>query len=271
MHISPTNPFTTQRKPPFKRRKLTSSSSPSTSLLQPLDFLKATSTLSTTMTTPTQNVQKAYNYTCTSCHRTLSAKPGQIIFCARCTSPTCPICSRTCTSRLPSLPPTPLLSYTPSLPSTPEPSPRRAALSLATMSNVNGYLGVLGGGVNLGGGGSGGSGGSGTATPPTLNLPLPPTNPNPEPRTPFQSDNTSSTTPRRRKHTESEDEHPSLSSSSNASNQMDSTPDFESESENHHLAYEVPVPGCGRLVCRSCSFESPQSGATTCYDCYGCL
>lgn len=27
--------------------------------------------------------------------------------------------------------------------------------------------------------------------------------------------------------------------------------------------------GCGRKVCRNCSFENPQSESTTCYDCYG--
>jgi len=27
--------------------------------------------------------------------------------------------------------------------------------------------------------------------------------------------------------------------------------------------------GCGRKVCRNCSFENPQSESTTCFDCYG--
>jgi len=29
------------------------------------------------------------------------------------------------------------------------------------------------------------------------------------------------------------------------------------------------LPGCGRIICRNCCFESPQSNTTTCYDCYG--
>jgi hypothetical protein len=55
----------------------------------------------------------------------------------RCSSPTCAICSRTCTSTLPSIPPTPLLtrSSTP-LPISPSQSPRRLALTLQSTNTA---------------------------------------------------------------------------------------------------------------------------------------
>jgi hypothetical protein len=83
----------------------------------------------------------------------------------RCASPTCSVCSRTCTAPPPSQPPTPRLTYsptptpTPSLPSTPLPLPtplppsassRRTALGLTSL-NINnasfsGPYGAAGGG-----------------------------------------------------------------------------------------------------------------------------
>ncbi|TFY73770.1 hypothetical protein EWM64_g10240, partial [Hericium alpestre] len=59
---------------------------------------------------------------CTSCHRALSAKSGQMVSCA--------------SAAPPSYPPTPLLSNSPTPPATPAPSPRRAALSLSN-TNMN--------------------------------------------------------------------------------------------------------------------------------------
>ncbi|KAK2465016.1 hypothetical protein APHAL10511_003092 [Amanita phalloides] len=56
---------------------------------------------------------------CKSCHRLLTVIQGQLLFCSRCSAPTCTICSRTCTARAPSQPPTPHLTWSPS-PSPPQ-------------------------------------------------------------------------------------------------------------------------------------------------------
>ncbi|KIM79364.1 hypothetical protein PILCRDRAFT_565568 [Piloderma croceum F 1598] len=86
----------------------------------------------------------------------------------RCASPTCPVCSRTCTAPPPSQPHTPYLTYsptpttTPSLPPTPLPlptslppsaSPRRTALGLTSL-NINNasFSGPLGVNGAVGGG-----------------------------------------------------------------------------------------------------------------------
>lgn len=61
----------------------------------------------------------------------------------RCTSLTCPTCSRTCTAPPPSIPPTPHLTYsptpnpTPPLPSHSTSSPRRTALGLTSLNNAS--------------------------------------------------------------------------------------------------------------------------------------
>lgn len=88
-----------------------------------------------------------------------------LLLICRCASPTCPVCSRTCTAPPPSQPPTPRLTYsptptpTPSLPSTPlalptplppSASSRRTALGLTSL-NINnasfsGPYGAAGGG-----------------------------------------------------------------------------------------------------------------------------
>jgi len=84
----------------------------------------------------------------------------------RCASPTCPICSRTCTAPPPSRPPTPHLTYSPTpastppllptslplpTPLTPSASPRRTALGLTSL-NIN-NASFSGASVNGGGGG----------------------------------------------------------------------------------------------------------------------
>ncbi|KAF8736941.1 hypothetical protein AX14_013677 [Amanita brunnescens Koide BX004] len=48
---------------------------------------------------------------------------GQLLLCSRCSAPTCAVCSRTCTARVPSQPPTPHLTWspTPSPPQSPRP------------------------------------------------------------------------------------------------------------------------------------------------------
>lgn len=67
--------------------------------------------------------------TCISCHRGLNATKGLIV-CARCSSLTCAICSRTCTACPTSMPPTPYLTRS----HTPSESPRRYALSLHSVN-----------------------------------------------------------------------------------------------------------------------------------------
>ncbi|KAF8346424.1 hypothetical protein F5887DRAFT_883571 [Amanita rubescens] len=66
---------------------------------------------------------------CSSCHRLLSqTKLTNSI--SRCSAPTCAVCSRTCTARVPSQPPTPHLTWSPS-PSPPQ-SPRYPNTSSST-------------------------------------------------------------------------------------------------------------------------------------------
>ncbi|OAX37741.1 hypothetical protein K503DRAFT_215757 [Rhizopogon vinicolor AM-OR11-026] len=92
------------------------------------------------ITTP--NPHKASTLSCSSCHRVLSASmrygasAGAGVNCARCGSPVCTVCTRTCSSmiRPPSFPPTPALTRSPSV--SPSGSPRRAALSLS-ISAIN--------------------------------------------------------------------------------------------------------------------------------------
>lgn len=84
--------------------------------------------------------------TCVSCHRALKATQGLLVVCARyacqiltgfisltrcarCSAPTCAICSRTCTACPSSMPPTPFLTRS-STPNPPPSSPKRPAVSL---------------------------------------------------------------------------------------------------------------------------------------------
>ncbi|KAG6895656.1 hypothetical protein C0992_000177 [Termitomyces sp. T32_za158] len=97
---------------PPKRRKLTQLS-PSNGLLPAKDLVKP------------ESVPAAIS-SCISCHRTLKATH---LTCARCSAPTCAICSRTCTACPSSMPPTPLLTRSPS-PNLSPPSPKRPALSI---------------------------------------------------------------------------------------------------------------------------------------------
>ncbi|KAJ7159937.1 hypothetical protein C8R43DRAFT_1124306 [Mycena crocata] len=69
---------------------------------------------------------------CASCHR---AAPANLL-CARCTAPTCAVCSRTCTAAVSSPPPTPRLSWTPTPTPSPSHSPRRTALALIAPNSV---------------------------------------------------------------------------------------------------------------------------------------
>ncbi|KAF5370502.1 hypothetical protein D9615_010335 [Tricholomella constricta] len=73
---------------------------------------------------------------CVSCHRALNTAQGLLIICARCSSPTCAICSRTCTACPTSMPPTPYLTRSPTPSPSPPPSPRRTALALHS-ANTN--------------------------------------------------------------------------------------------------------------------------------------
>ncbi|OCH91536.1 hypothetical protein OBBRIDRAFT_825253 [Obba rivulosa] len=111
------------RKPLHKRRKLaTDSHCPSDAHTRlPLSPLAADTRPPSTRGT-----------ICSSCHRTFHARAGHLAHCARCKAPICSICSRTCTGSVPSIPPTPALTFSPTPPATPLPSPRRVALALHT-------------------------------------------------------------------------------------------------------------------------------------------
>ncbi|VDB91950.1 unnamed protein product [Peniophora sp. CBMAI 1063] len=115
------------REPPAKRRRITSHGAPKTSSTTFSDNgIKS-------VTTPT--AKKAGAGRCSTCHRAVGGS-AQILQCARCEAPTCPVCTRTCTAVPPTREPTPALSFSSSTsPPTPTPSPRRAALSLATNTN----------------------------------------------------------------------------------------------------------------------------------------
>ncbi|KAJ7906558.1 hypothetical protein B0H13DRAFT_2020422 [Mycena leptocephala] len=70
--------------------------------------------LGPTSSTPKPSQKTAAPTICASCHRAASIHP--LLLCPRCTAPTCAVCSRTCTARLPFPPPTtptPLVAYAP--------------------------------------------------------------------------------------------------------------------------------------------------------------
>jgi len=108
-------------KPPFKRRRLLGSATPSVS---PATVPPKVHAIATGV--------KGISPICTSCHRASNLAPGTagIIQCAVCASTTCTVCSRTCTHGVTSQPPTPSLTWSPT-PSPPlAPSPRRSVLAL---------------------------------------------------------------------------------------------------------------------------------------------
>jgi len=114
-------PVSLSTKPPFKRRRLLGSTTPSVSpTTAPPKVLSITTGV------------KGISPICTSCHRAFNLAPGVagIIQCAVCLSTTCTVCSRTCTHGVASHPPTPSLTWSPT-PSPPlMPSPRRSVLAL---------------------------------------------------------------------------------------------------------------------------------------------
>ncbi|KAJ3822306.1 hypothetical protein F5878DRAFT_581322 [Lentinula raphanica] len=74
-----------------KRRKISSATKPATNSLPPL--------IAPSLSAVFKN---AAILTCSSCHRhAQTVSKSSIVFCARCGSPTCTICSRTCTAPLP--------------------------------------------------------------------------------------------------------------------------------------------------------------------------
>ncbi|KAF8063489.1 hypothetical protein FPV67DRAFT_247800 [Lyophyllum atratum] len=105
---------------PSKRRKLVVASQPSPNILSK-NALKPV-TFKTAMPS------------CVSCHRALNTAHGLPIVCAQCSSPTCAICSRTCTASLTSMPPTPYLTRSPTPCPSPPLSPQRSALTLNSMN-----------------------------------------------------------------------------------------------------------------------------------------
>jgi len=75
---------------------------------------------------------------CISCRRALNTAQGLLVICARCSSPTCAICSRTCTASPTSMPPTPFLTRSPTPCPSPSLSPRRSALTLHSANTNSG-------------------------------------------------------------------------------------------------------------------------------------
>ncbi|KAK7047577.1 hypothetical protein VNI00_006345 [Paramarasmius palmivorus] len=144
----------TATKTPNKRRKISASRSSSSSTSSTVESSKINPTISLPVTATSRLI-------CVSCHRALNAssnsKTSCLILCARCGSPTCTICSRTCAGPIPpnsvsslsefcqdSAPETPHLTWSTSSPtSTPSPpsmpsSPRRFALAInAANTNTN--------------------------------------------------------------------------------------------------------------------------------------
>ncbi|KAI0631540.1 hypothetical protein C8Q77DRAFT_142929 [Trametes polyzona] len=192
--LSPAELSTKRRLHPLKRRKLLHVE-PSTGLAPAIPVAPASFKLPI----------------CTSCHRSFTgARRDQLVQCARCQSPTCTICSRTCNGCPPSMPPTPALTASPSsVPDTPLLSPKRSssALSVNTMNTLDHA--------------------------------------------------SSSTVLGRRRKVRDLDQGEGLDGAEN-----------EAEGgEGHECGAGEVLPGCGRTVCRSCAFETPESDLTTCLDC----
>ncbi|THU97891.1 hypothetical protein K435DRAFT_965232, partial [Dendrothele bispora CBS 962.96] len=84
--------------------------------------------------TPDQTKCSAPRLSCVSCRRVFNVSKSTLglVLCARCTSPTCLICSRTCTTQSPPPPPLPSSNE----PLTKQNSPRRSALSMNSL-NLN--------------------------------------------------------------------------------------------------------------------------------------
>jgi len=106
---------------PIKKRKLTGISSPGALVVLPKNTKDTSESLLATSK-------------CMSCFRSLNVMQKAIIICARCSSPTCAVCSRTCTACPTSMPPTPYLTRSPTRSPTPLFSPRRTALSIHSVN-----------------------------------------------------------------------------------------------------------------------------------------
>ncbi|KAI5117697.1 hypothetical protein M0805_007766 [Coniferiporia weirii] len=196
---------------------------------------------------------------CTSCRRSLAAssiggasyttKRGQLVVCPRCQATSCAICSRTCTSVPPSLPPTPLLSFSPS------PSPSPPGTPLGPLENRL--------------------------------LPLPSSHDAPgvtDRDTPRARAHTHTALlpgaggrSRRRKHREPEDD--DEGTVVGVDDYADAKDGFNGNSNGNGYSNgtgtgagagaRMFLPGCGRTLCKNCCFENAQTGTTTCYECYG--
>ena len=125
-----------------KRRRLASAQ---------LDFKsESSSTLTLGLTEQQLDTLTTGTALCSSCHRSFTQRPRDVVRCARfalripticaadrlgrCRATTCLVCSRTCSTPPVSLPPTPALTRSPTPSMTPHPSPRCPALALSTNS-----------------------------------------------------------------------------------------------------------------------------------------
>ncbi|TFK22531.1 hypothetical protein FA15DRAFT_671423 [Coprinopsis marcescibilis] len=235
-------------KPPMKRRRLGSSTSPVITTTAALPLAKGLlQNLSINKGATTGNGMP----TCVSCHRVLLGTHGGPVSCARCSALTCTICSRTCTSCAPSQPPTPHLTFSPSPSPSPvlqSPMPRRSVLGTHT-ANINQQLppfqntpGVLG---------------VPAITSVNSDIQMASQEDRDQNRHSFPTSSDSTVAGKRRKAVDIQDR--------DEEDLAGKTGDAAAE-ERAELGYG---PGCGRVLCKDCCFENVHNSTTTCYDCYG--
>ncbi|KDR71920.1 hypothetical protein GALMADRAFT_785114 [Galerina marginata CBS 339.88] len=230
-----------QSKPPFKRRKLLRSGTPSPTSsvvgLKNVVVAAATATSATTVNSgPNKGAMGSLIPICTSCHRASPTGGTNMIQCAVCASTTCTVCSRRCTHSAASQPPTPHLTWSPS----PSPSISACASPLRRSRSVLSL-------VNL----------SNTNLPDVL-------------MTPTQQ---SISTGKRRKAFDEDDEDGRRDVMPYAGPPKDrlllAPGEFAAEERHAYLYQDEYGPGCARLVCRKCCYEDVASNTTTCLECYG--
>lgn len=179
---------------------------------------------------------------CASCHRAFpGVKQSQLVQCARyviavflcpfqesptridprrCQAPTCTICSRTCNGCPPSVPPTPELSMSPATVSPASPAACSPDISASLSISVSVSFGNMEGSLGMGG-----------ERRPAL--------------APHTNVTGTGTVGRRRKQREHDDTD-------------DESRKGSWEVEDQRMRDTGILPGCGRVVCRGCSFETPE-------------
>ncbi|KAL0947974.1 hypothetical protein HGRIS_010599 [Hohenbuehelia grisea] len=191
---------------------------------------------------------------CTSCHRAFHTTTvlGDLTACSRCSALSCTICARTCTRSMPSLPPTPHLSFSPTPSPTPPPPPRRMALAPSSASMIiNTVIDALpiDAWVPLG------------STPTAGHLLAH--------RGDIEPGAASSTTGKRKKGSEDEERDDEMSGAALPIDGVVPAPVAHAQWTLAEGTASGDGPGCGRFVCKACCYEDSKSDFTTCFDCYG--